>query len=181
MTKVIFPPNPPEIFIQTPDLVDIFLAGSIEMGNAVDWQTRVGQELSEMPEVGCVFNPRRDDFDASQTQSITNEYFSEQVNWELDHIEKAAIIFVNFDPNTKSPITLAELGYIIGRNKPIQPGFPIQLNQSLVVCCPDGYWRQGNVEIMCDRAGLKIFRDFEEALSMLKQEVMAWHFMLTSI
>lgn len=46
----------------------LFLAGSIEMGVAVDWQTSLTKFL-ERPEnrMGCdfVFNPRRDDWDSS--------------------------------------------------------------------------------------------------------------------
>ncbi len=56
----------------------IFLAGSIEMGKAEDWQTQLTNLLTGVR----VFNPRRDDWDPSWTQSITNPNFKEQVEWE---------------------------------------------------------------------------------------------------
>ena len=46
-----------------------------------------------------------------------------------------------FDPETKSPITLLELGLYARSGK-------------LVVCCPHGFWRRGNVDIVCDRYGV---------------------------
>ncbi len=41
----------------------IFLAGSIEMGKAENWQQRIERELTKCD--GVIFNPRRDDWDSS--------------------------------------------------------------------------------------------------------------------
>lgn len=41
----------------------IFLAGSIEMGKAENWQKRIVDELSDKGYT--FFNPRRDDWDSS--------------------------------------------------------------------------------------------------------------------
>ena len=118
--------------------VSVFLAGSIEMGTTEDWQTKVTAKLVESGKVGTIYNPRRDDWDSSWVQSIHNAQFKEQVEWELDHLECAGYVFFYFDPNTKSPITLLELGLRAG------------LGMSAVVVCPDGFWRKGNVEVVCD-------------------------------
>ena len=56
--------------------------------------------------------------------------------WELDKLKKASIIPMYFQPGTKSPITLLELGLFADSGK-------------LIVCCPDGFWRKGNVDIIC--------------------------------
>lgn len=115
----------------------IFLAGSIEMGAAENWQQAVEKRL-----VACdhlvLLNPRRDDWDSSWEQAITNPQFREQVEWELDALEKAHIILMYFDPNTKSPISLLELGLFARTGK-------------LILCCPKGYWRKGNVDIVCEK------------------------------
>jgi len=116
----------------------IFLAGSIEMGKAENWQQRLGKELKDI----TVLNPRRDDWDSSWIQSINNPQFREQVEWELEAQEKADIIAMYFDKSTKSPITLLELG-LFARSK------------KMIVCCPDGFWRKGNVDIVCKRYGIK--------------------------
>ncbi len=113
----------------------IFLAGSIEMGTAENWQDRIVKELSDINQL-VIYNPRRDDWDSSWEQSIGNEQFNEQVVWELKHMEKATVIPMYFSPGTKSPITLLELGLFADSGK-------------VVVCCPDGFWRKGNVDIVC--------------------------------
>lgn len=133
-------------------LPSIFLAGSIEMGVADNWQSKIADALKYKQVV--LFNPRRDDWDSSWEQSITNEKFVEQVTWELDMLTLADKIVMYFDPNTKSPISLLELGMFA-------------VNQNMLVCCPDGFWRKGNVEIVCDRFGLPLYKDIESLIEAL--------------
>jgi hypothetical protein len=125
----------------------IFLAGSIEMGVAEDWQTSLTSILGNPDyEMGCdfVFNPRRDSWDSSWVQSIKNPQFNEQVSWEMTALDIAQVIVMYFDPATKSPISLLELGLHASSGK-------------MIVCCPDGFWRKGNVEMVCDRFGIMCF------------------------
>jgi len=118
----------------------IFLAGSIEMGKAVNWQQQIVNKLKDSNVM--IYNPRRDDWDSSWVQSIDNPQFNEQVSWELEHLEKADLVPVYIDPKTTSPITLLELGLHANSNK-------------LVVCCPEGFYRKGNVDIVCERYNIK--------------------------
>lgn len=128
---IIYPPHP--IPAQG---AKVFLAGSIEMGQAPDWQQTVINALSDMK---CVMlNPRRPDWDSSWKADISNPVFVEQVEWELEGQEQADIIAMYLDPATKAPISLLELGLFAHTHK-------------LVVCCPEGYWRKGNVDIVCQR------------------------------
>ncbi len=55
----------------------IFLAGSIEMGKAIDWQSEVVNALADTDLT--LLNPRRADWDSSWVQSIDNAQFREQV------------------------------------------------------------------------------------------------------
>lgn len=139
--------------------VSVFLAGSIEMGKAIDWQYALGESLTYFHEVDVIYNPRRTDWDSSWVQKIENPQFNEQVNWELDHIEQADIVFFNFIPETQSPITLAELGLVLGQAK------------DPIVCCPEGFWRKGNVDIMCAREGVAVHTDYTEAIKALYNRV----------
>ena len=133
MVHVIKPPTPlTNIDVNR----TIFLAGSIEMGTAEDWQTQVAQSLTNTNLT--LLNPRRDRWDPTWKQSITNPQFRTQVEWELDAQTQATMIVMYFAPSTQSPITLLELGLFANSGK-------------LTVCCPDGFWRQGNVEIVCQR------------------------------
>ena len=130
----------------------VFLAGSIEMGLAEDWQARAIEVLHAYASV--IYNPRRADWDSSWVQSIDNPQFTGQVNWELDMIAKADHVLFYFDPQTKAPITLMELGLCTGRGR------------SISVCCPEGFWRKGNVDIVCEREGFITYPSLERMLSL---------------
>lgn len=123
----------------------VFLAGSIEMGKAEDWQARMERVVEDIDAHIVVANPRREAWDASWVQSIENPVFREQVDWELDHIERADLVVFYFQPGTQSPITLLELGKHLER---------ADAAKSTLVCCPEGFWRKGNIEIACARKGL---------------------------
>lgn len=138
--------------------ISVFLAGSIEMGAAEEWQDKVASALSE--EDVLVFNPRRKDWDSSWVQSIDNPQFNEQVNWELNHIDAANIVMFYFDPNTKSPITLMELG-IASQN----PG------KQIFVCCEEPFWRKGNVDILCHRSDITMCSSLDDMISSVKKIV----------
>jgi hypothetical protein len=146
------------IEIQSPNPIisngpSIFLAGSIEQDTAENWQKRVIAEFTHLD--GCLFNPRRASWDSSLAQDISNPVFSEQVTWELDALAAADWIIMYFDPNTKSPITLLEFGLYITSGK-------------LIVCCPDGFWRKGNIQVCCERAGIKLHETFDEMIEVTK-------------
>jgi hypothetical protein len=142
----------PEQIIQN-NCRSIFLAGSIDMGNAADWQREVCTYFVKK-EVN-IFNPRRNDWDNSWEQTIENPQFNEQVNWELQAMEKADIIIMNFLPNSKSPITLLELGLQAASKK-------------LLVCCPNTFYRSGNVHIVCKNYNIPLFKTLEELLITIK-------------
>lgn len=135
----------------------IFIAGSIEMGLADNWQTKLCKELHDLDVI--LLNPRRDDWDSSWRQSINDTKFKEQVTWELKNLEGADLVVFYFDPNTKSPITLLELGLVVGTH----------FRENILVCCPDGFWRKGNVEIICDRYKVRLVNTFENLVTELKE------------
>lgn len=108
------------------DNVDVFLAGTIEMGNSPDWQSAVIERLADMDIV--VANPRRESFD-----DFSKKELHHQINWELDHLHKASYVFMYLHPGTISPISLLELGVCLAKGK------------TVVLVCPDGYNRKDNV------------------------------------
>ena len=119
------------------DKIYVFLAGSIEMGKAEDWQSKVCRELSDFENI-IILNPRRDDWDSSWKQSIENKQFTEQVEWELEAQEKSDYIIMNFCEDTIAPISLLELGLFINSGK-------------MIVACPPKFHRKGNVDIICKK------------------------------
>jgi hypothetical protein len=127
----------------------IFLAGSIEQGKAEKWQGMVAHGLRD--HIGTILDPRRDEWDSSWEQEMGDNQFTEQVQWELSAMEKANEILMYFDPDTKSPITLLELGLHARSGR-------------LTVCCPKGFWRKGNVDIVCNRYGVRQVDTLEQLI-----------------
>lgn len=131
----------------------LFLAGSIEMGSAEKWQERVVREFENTD--WTILNPRRDDWDSSWEQKWENEKFREQVLWEIKAQEIADVILMYFDPNTKAPITLLELGLFAESGK-------------LQVVCPNGFWRRGNVKVVCKYHDIPLFTELQRAIDLIK-------------
>ena len=127
--------TPPSKF-QPDGKFTVFLAGSIEMGKAEDWQTEFCEKLC--PYDINIVNPRRRDWDSSWVQSMENPMFREQVEWELKCLSMSDLILMYLQPDTMSPISLLELGLYASSSK-------------MVVCCPDGFYRKGNIDIVCNR------------------------------
>ena len=158
--KVIKPPALDEDY--DPINLEVFLAGSIEMGLADDWQLKLSEMLKEVPNL-ILYNPRRDEWDSSWEQSIKHEKFYEQVNWELDHLLNSNLAVFYFDPSTRSPITLMELGLAAAEGV------------TCLVLCPEGFWRKGNVDIVCHRYSNNVqqFESFEEIVSEIIKYVIS--------
>jgi hypothetical protein len=134
--------------------ISVFLGGSIEMGKAEDWQKVLIKALSDKQII--FLNPRRNDWDSTWEQKITNPEFKLQVTWELTALEFSNIIVMYFDPNTKSPISLLELGLHAKSKK-------------LIVFCPEGFWRKGNVDIVCEKYGITQVDSVDELIKTLEK------------
>lgn len=124
----------------------IFLAGTIDMGGSRDWQAETIDLLRASAGRYVVFNPRQKVWDPEREGEM--DY---QVNWELSHLEQADVILMNFLPESKSPITLLELGLFARSGK-------------LRVVCPQEFYRYDNVRITCERYGVPIYGSVEAAL-----------------
>ncbi len=150
--------------------IKFFLAGSIEMGKAEEWQKEFIDTLKviERKFAGnhtiyenfkklSVYNPRREEWNPDWEQTMDNPHLSQQINWELDGLERADYILFYFAPGTLSPVTLYELGMYGARPK-------------VYVVCSKDYLRAGNVEIACYRRNIPMFRTIEEALDRFTQD-----------
>jgi hypothetical protein len=145
--------KPPALLEVPAEARAVFLAGSIEQGAADDWQTTLTAALGDRDVI--VLNPRRDEWDASWRQSIDEPRFRGQVEWELDGLERADVIAMWFAPATRAPITLLELGLHARGGK-------------MVVGCPDGFWRRGNVEIVCARFGIPLLGEWDAFVAAVR-------------
>lgn len=120
----------------------IFLGGTIEQGKSEDWQYSITEFLKSQNFDIRILNPRRDDYDSTQIQSINNSYFKEQVQWELDGLDTSDLIIMYLQPGTFSPISLMEIGLYINC---------LDWDKNMIIYCPDGFYRKGNIEVIVDR------------------------------
>ena len=136
----------------------VFLSGSIEMHTETDWQTRLamnfeGQEFTFL-------HPRRNDWGKAWTSSIGQPEFVEQVEWEMKGMEQAVLIVQYFNPKSQSPISLLELGLFAKSGK-------------MIVCCPEGFWKKGYVDMVCRRYGVSQALDFDDLVKKTRQSLAA--------
>lgn len=152
MANIVRAPQP---YTRQDNRRSVFLAGSISImpGLGTTWQTSLANSLSDLPIT--ILDPLRPDWDASWVQDISFAPFREQVNWELDMQEAADVIAMYLGPEAQAPISLLELGLFARSGKVV------------CVACPDGFWKKGNVEIVCNRFGI----DFVDNMDALEQAV----------
>lgn len=132
----------------------LFLSGSIEMGQAELWQDSVIESLEDLGNI-VVLNPRRDDWDSTWEQNKRSPKFREQVEWELNSLERASYAVVYFASNTRSSISLFEFGLLL------------HLYKVSVVYCPKDFWRKGNIDIVCELYGISITENKGQFLNLI--------------
>lgn len=125
----------------------VFLAGTTSKIDSTDWRETLTSLLSETPLT--IYNPYRADWDSTWREEIGFAPYREQVEWELDKQEKADMVIVYFHPASQAPISLLELG-LCART----PGKDIAF-------CPEGYWKRGNVQIVCQKFGIETVESIE--------------------
>lgn len=103
----------------------LFLAGAIDQGSAEPWQTELFNALPSVLKVTC-FNPRREDFDTANLE--------QQIDWELTKIAQSDIVAFYIPADAKAPITLLELGLVLGVKIPC------------VIFCDKDFYRFQNVK-----------------------------------
>ena len=131
--------------------ITFFLAGTIENGKSVDWQKEIADYSKE---IGVsVFNPRR----INWNEFADSKEIEAQIDWELEHMEKADYIIMNILGDSKSPISLLELGLHVRSGK-------------LIVFCPKSFYRYDNVRVTCETYGVRLYsiEDYKNNLDEIK-------------
>jgi hypothetical protein len=136
----------------------VFLAGTIEQNTATLWQKKFVQKVEDLSV--AILNPRRDDWDPDWEQRARNPEFAEQVTWELDGLDKADVVVLYFEAGTRSPIALLELGKLAEKRP-----------QDVVICCPEGFWRIGNVEMMAERHNMYMVDTFDKMVVEVRRRL----------
>jgi hypothetical protein len=153
MIQVHYPPEKPDARLG----LKVFLAGTIDMGNSRDWQQEVIEYIETTHDKECtihIFNPRRKDWNSSWEQKESNYHFRKQVEWELDRLEDSHVIIMGLMEDSKSPISLLELG--------------AYKHKRMMVYCPDDFYRSGNVQIFTRRNGIRMYNNWDTFLTNLR-------------
>jgi len=132
----------------------IFLGGSIDTGEADDWQARVVAEMGAFADRVLLLNPRRSGGEWKP------EWLDEQIKWELHAQEKADVLIYYLAEGSKSPVTLLEIGT-----------FATRASDSTIVCCAPGYFRAANVRAVCDLFTVDTCETLAEMISWVKKEI----------
>ncbi|KAJ9155117.1 hypothetical protein NKR23_g2543 [Pleurostoma richardsiae] len=130
----------------------LFLAGSTS-GAGPDWRASLTTALAASRAAAAaavtVYDPARPDWDSTWREDPSFAPFREQVSWELEMQDRADVVIVFLHPGTRAAVSLMELGLCCGR-RALRGG-----GGGVVVCCPEGYWKRGNVQIVCERYGVR--------------------------
>ena len=120
----------------------VFLAGTIDNGDSLNWQDNVIIELINLG-VSCeVYNPRREHWNPNPTK----EELEKQIEWEQDHLDSADVIVMVLLDDSKSPISLLELGLYVKENK-------------LIVFCTPNFYKFDNVRMTCKKYNIELVQD----------------------
>lgn len=147
------------IVVSPPDRLPIgrgptlFLAGAIDQGRAEPWQDEVLAQLSDLDVV--VLNPRRSDWRPEWSERGDHPEFVRQVQWELEGIESVDLVLMVFPEGSTAPVSLIELGL---RSR----------LGGMTVVCPIGFWRKGNVDLVCDRYAIPRYETLAEGVDAIR-------------
>lgn len=137
--------------------VSFFLAGTIDNGESFDWQHVICDEYKDKDVI--IYNPRRRNWDKDADGLETRK----QIAWELDALENADHIILVLLGESRSPISLLELG-LFARTK------------KLHVLLSNDFYRFDNVEMVCKRYGAQVVRfSSNENMLMLVRGIIDYH------
>lgn len=115
----------------------VFLAGTIDNGDSSNWQEELIEKCQDLNVV--FFNPRRKEWNPT---IVEMEY---QIKWEQQHLDMADLIVMCLLDNSKSPISLLELGLYAQSKK-------------IVVFCNPAFYRWDNVRLTCEKYEIPLYR-----------------------
>lgn len=140
-----------------PNSKKVFLAGTIDSGDSEDWQHEIcryfeGKEDSKLSMT--IYNPRREEWPDDGSKEV-----KKQIRWEHNKMDDADLIVMNILPDSKSPISLMEIGMYSKDDK-------------LHVFCQPDFYRFDNVEMVCKKYGIPLHKTnkVEEICRIIEKE-----------
>ena len=126
-----------------PNSKSVFLAGTIDNGDSLNWQDKTIIELTNLGINDIeIYNPRRENWNSNPSK----EDIEYQIKWEQDHLDKADVIVMVLLDDSKSPISLLELGLYAKSNK-------------LIVFCTPNFYRWDNIRLTCEKYNIELVQN----------------------
>lgn len=122
-----------------PDSKTVFLAGTIDNGNSFNWQEAIINRCQDLDIT--FYNPRRKQWKDSPLPSQL-EY---QIRWEQEHLDNSDLIVMCLLDDSKSPISLLELGLYAQSGR-------------LIVFCNPEFYRYTNVKLTCQKYNIPLYK-----------------------
>lgn len=123
-----------------PNSKSVFLAGTIDNGDSLNWQDKTIIELINLGVNDIeIYNPRREHWNPNPSK----EEMEYQIKWEQEYLDKADFIAMVLLDDSKSPISLLELGLYAKSNK-------------LIVFCTPNFYRWDNVRLTCEKYNIQL-------------------------
>lgn len=134
-----------------PDSKTVFLAGTIDNGDSFNWQEGIINRCQDLDIV--FYNPRRKEW-----MSSTREEIEYQIKWEQEHLDNADLIIMCLLDNSKSPISLLELGLYAQSGR-------------IVVFCNPEFYRYDNVRLTCEKYNIPLYKvDLDNMKKIIESE-----------
>ena len=123
-----------------PNSKSVFLAGTIDNGDSLNWQDKTIIELMNLGVNDIeIYNPRREHWNPNPSK----EEMEYQIKWEQEYLDKADFIAMVLLDDSESPISLLELGLYAKSNK-------------LIVFCTPNFYRWDNVRLTCEKYNIQL-------------------------
>ena len=123
---------------ETEKFKSIFLAGTIDNGDSIDWQKKLIEKFKDSDIK--IYNPRREHWD----KKASKEDLEYQIKWEQEHLDNADSIVMCLLDDSKSPISLLELGLYAQSGR-------------LMVFCNPSFYRYTNVKLTCQKYDIPLY------------------------
>lgn len=139
--------------------ISIFLAGTTVKTTGPNWRETLISDLSQYPVT--IIDPYQPKWDSTWREDMSDSRFREQVEWELHMQDCANIVAILFHPESQAPISLLELGLCARGGE----------QKTVVVGCPEGFWKRGNVQVVCQRFGIPLLDSEDEFRRVVVEKV----------
>lgn len=138
------------------ELPNLFIAGTIDMGNSIDWQSFVIRTIKENNLDINIFNPRRSGF-----TDFTKSEEQYQITWELDALASADYVLICFIEGSTSPVSLLELGFLLPTFDP----------NKLFVVANKFFHKWDNILLTCQRFNVVPYENLQSGIDALIEKI----------